>query len=222
MTAPDWWVKPRHISVLVDNDSWILPHASHFVEECRAGGDEARLCRTHDEVMCDGITFLLGCVRLVPDEALARNHRNLVVHESDLPQGRGFSPLTWAILEGRNEIPICLLDAADNVDAGDVVYRDVLIFQGHELVDELRRIQGDKTVELCRRFLSELIPPRGTPQSGEATFYPRRRPENSQLDPHRSIVEQLNLLRVVDNDRYPAFFEIGGVRYLLRIEKSQP
>jgi methionyl-tRNA formyltransferase len=38
------------------------------------------------------------------------------------------------------------------------------------------------------------------------------------LDPQKSLAEQFNILRVVDNDRYPAFFEWNGRRYNLKIE----
>ena len=43
-------------------------------------------------------------------------------------------------------------------------------------------------------------------QNGESTFYKKRAAENSELDINISIKDQLNLLRVVDNDKCPAFF----------------
>jgi len=150
---------------------------------------------------------------------LARNRRNLVVHESDLPRGRGFSPLTWRVIEGKNRIPVCLLEATAEVDAGPIIYRDKLDFEGHELIDEMRQMLGNKSVELCLRFLSETDPPIGTPQCGEPTYFGRRRPADSRVDPHRSIASQFDLLRVVDNQNYPAFFDYRGHRYALKIDK---
>ena len=100
-----------------------------------------------------------------------------------------------------------------------MIYRDWLDFAGHELIDEMRRQQGQKTIALCQRFAAEVAPRSGEPQSGEPTFYPRRRPADSQLDVGRSIRDQFNLLRVVDNERYPAWFEYRGHRYRLAIEK---
>ncbi|WP_341885428.1 hypothetical protein [Synechococcus sp. UW140] len=58
------------------------------------------------------------------------------------------------------------------------------------------------------------------PQTGEASYYRRRRPVDSQLDPERTLAEQFDLLRVVDNDRYPAFFEWRGRRYGLDIQAA--
>lgn len=221
MTVPDWWRRPRLISVVVDNPSWILPHAETLVEELQKAGERAALIREPEDVPEGGIAFFLGCVRLAPPSLLRRSQRNLVVHESDLPQGRGFSPLTWQILEGCDVVPICLLEAAEQADAGAVIYRDRMVFEGHELIDEMRAVQASKTLDLCRRFLAAETPPQGKPQRGAASHYPRRRPADSALDPALSLVEQFNLLRVVDNQRYPAFFDHAGHRYVLRIEKDK-
>jgi hypothetical protein len=36
-------------------------------------------------------------------------------------------------------------------------------------------------------------------------------------NPNRSLAEQCDLLRMVDNDRFPAFFDYRGRGYVLRI-----
>lgn len=218
--VPDWWRRPRRIAVVVDNPSWVLPWAERLVAEAEAAGDEARLLRDNAEVQ-DGtaVAFYLGCVRITPPAVLARARRNLVVHASDLPRGRGFSPLTWQIIAGVNRIPVCLLDAAESVDAGPVIYRDWIAYRGDELIDELRGPMGEMHVTLCRRFLEASLPPTGEPQQGEPSIYPRRRPIDSRLDPTKPLAEQFDLLRTVDNDKYPAWFELRGQRYALKIEK---
>ena len=49
---------------------------------------------------------------------------------------------------------------------------------------------------------------------------PQDRRQDSRLDPHRPIADQFDLLRVADPDRFPAFFDLRGHRYLVRIEKA--
>ena len=132
-------------------------------------------------------------MKITPGYILERNRRNLVVHASDLPRGRGFSPLVWLILEGAKQIPVCLLEAASDVDAGPVVYRDCIAYEGHELNDELRMRLGESHVALCRRFMAEPAPVAGVLQTGEPTRYRRRIPADSRLDPDRSIAEQFDL-----------------------------
>ena len=81
-------------------------------------------------------------------------------------------------------------------------------FTGTKLVDDLRRIQGNATVGLCMEFVSryDTIVKNAHEQNGQESFYPRRTPKDSELDERKSIAEQFNLLRVVDNEKYPAFF----------------
>jgi len=219
MTIPDWWSAQRRVSVVVDNPSWILPFAKQLVADVNSDGDHATLCRTHDEIVDGAAAFYLGCIHITPPDVLARNQRNLVVHASALPYGRGFSPLTWLTLEGSNSIPVCLLEAADDVDNGPVIYMEHIEFQGHELIDEMHDALGCKTLELCRRFLGERSPAIGLPQQGEPSIFRRRYPRDSELNVNESIAQQFNLLRVVDNERYPAFFNHCGHKYILRVEK---
>ena len=55
------------------------------------------------------------------------------------------------------------------------------------------------------------------PQHGEASHYRRSRPADSSLDQEATLAEQFDLLRDVDNDRYPAFFEWRRRRYQLHV-----
>lgn len=198
----------------------MLPFADLLVQQCWEAGHEAALYRDHDSLVQADITFFVGCVRVAKPHTLAKAKFNLVVHASDLPKGRGFSPLTWQIIEGHNDIPVCLLHASHTVDAGNVIYRDWLHFEGHELIDEMRNQLGTKSNELCLRFVNEPTPPLGAPQVGEPTVYRRRTRADSELDPSRPLVEQFSLLRTVDNERYPAFFNLHGRRYRIRIDKN--
>lgn len=209
------------ISIVSDRDSWINEYLPGFVSVLESDGHE--VCLLHDpSLLPEGdCAFFLGCGRIVGGDVLARNVHNLVVHESDLPKGRGWSPLTWQVLEGRRTIPVTLFEATQNVDSGVIYLKDMIELAGHELVEEIRAKQAASTIALCRRFIAAYpaIVSDGTQQTGKPGHYPRRRPEDSRLDPDRTLREQLNLLRVVDNDQYPAFFEIDGIRYRLRVDK---
>lgn len=213
------WQKPRVISVVVDNDSPVIPHAKELVAWCNANGDKAKFCPDHASIAEGCCAFYLGCLKITPPEILKRNVYNLVVHASDLPKGRGFAPMTWQILEGKNSIPFCLIEAVDDVDAGGIYYKETLELNGTELCDELRELQGKKSIELCKKFLGQKEVPAGIEQKGEPTIYARRRPIDSKLDINKTIFEQFNLLRTTDNQRYPAFFEHAGKKFKLLIEE---
>jgi len=211
----------RRISVVVDNDSWIQPWAEQLVQRCRDElGDDAVLLRSYDEI-CEGLAAIfMGCLGIAPKHILARNQHNLVPHASALPHGRGFAPLAWQIIEGYDQIPVSLIEAAEGPDEGPIYCQTVVHFAGHELHDELRAGVGAACVELCMQFLAsdELL--KLTPQSGKPSWYRRRTPADSELDPGQPLAEQFDLLRTVDNERYPAYFRYRGHVYRLKIEKA--
>lgn len=213
-------MEDKKITVLVDNDSWILPYAERLVQALGELKYQTELVRSADAIECGWINFLLGCTHIISEESLSRNQHNIVVHESNLPKGRGFAPMTWQILEGKNDIPICLLEAETEADAGDIWLQDTIHLDGSELADEWRSLQGEKTLEMCLRFVNEYQNIVKTKQSGMPSYYRRRRPIDSRLDPDKSLREQFNLLRVIDNIRYPAFFEIEGQQYIINIHKG--
>ena len=142
-----------------------------------------------------------------------------MVHASDLPAGKGWSPLTWQILEGKDQIPVSLFEANDSVDSGPIYAQRHINFEGYELIDDLRKNLAETTHELCSWFVAEF--PRSSNESkiqkGAESFYSRRGPKDSQLDVDKTIAEQFNLLRIVDNQAYPAFFEWKGRRFVLTI-----
>lgn len=161
--------------------------------------------------------FLLGCVRMLPPELLSLHDINLVVHESALPAGRGFSPVAWQVLEGCREIPVSLFEANDEPDAGPIYLRDQIVLRGTELLPEIRRLQGQKTIDLVLRFLAQwpdIVP---IPQSGAASFYRRRTRKDDELDTSKPLADLFDHLRIVNNEEYPAWFRFRGRRYVLCI-----
>lgn len=165
------------------------------------------------------VCLLLSCGRLLSTEQLALHRHNLVVHESALPQGQGWSPMTWQILEGASQIPITLFEATAALDAGPIYLQRTIPLQCTELVEEWRALQAEATIALCLEWLDRYaeVLKHARPQQGEASHY-RRRPADSHLDPQRPLAEQFNLLRVVDNQRYPAVFHWSVRRDALQIQ----
>jgi methionyl-tRNA formyltransferase len=205
------------IQILCDNpNSWMVPYAALLQKELLEKHDAA-LIHNAEEVTKGEVLVLLSCEKIF--KKLYLNKFNLVVHESDLPSGKGWSPLTWQVIEGKNRIPISLLEAAEAIDSG-VIYGKVFIdLDGTELIDELRSKQAMATRQLLLNFLDAYPDVKSMEQQGASSFYPKRKAEDSKLDINRSIGEQFNLLRVVDNERYPAYFEYAGKKYIIKIEK---
>ena len=66
------------------------------------------------------ILFLVSCNEIIGKDVRDRYMATLVIHASDLPKGRGWSPHIWQIIEGKKEIMVSLLEAEDAVDSGAI------------------------------------------------------------------------------------------------------
>lgn len=204
------------IQLLVDNpNSWIMPYAELLKMRLESSGHEVFLRHIHSHIQSGDILVLLSCERKF--NALYLNKHNLVVHESDLPIGKGWSPITWQILEGKNEIIVSLFEAVENIDAGPIYLQKRIHLNGAELIDEIKHLQGEVTIELLMDFIVNIDTVERKEQIGDSTFYPRRGEKDSELDINKSILEQFNLLRVCDNERYPAWFEWQGKKFKIKI-----
>jgi methionyl-tRNA formyltransferase len=208
------------ITIVIDNPkSWINEYIEDFTKELKE--HEVLVCREHADIPEGDIAVFLSCEKIVKKEIRERNRNNLVVHASDLPKGKGWSPLTWQILEGKNKIPVTLFEAVDKVDAGDIYKKEIMEFEGHELIDEMRKKLAEKTFRMLLDFISKYPDNEGIKQEGSESFYEKRKPEESMINLRDSIENQFNLLRVVDNERYPAFFKYQGKKYIVKIYKDE-
>jgi len=200
----------------------VMPHLRAWQEREARAGHEVRLLQDRDQLADGDLLFLVSCSQIIGPELRARYGATLVLHASDLPRGRGWSPYIWAVLGGASKISVCLLEAAEPVDSGAVWLREEFALDGSELLPEINAKLFDAEVSLMSRAVRErdrIVP---QPQAGEPGPYLRKRTtEDSRLDPGQSLASQFDLLRVVDSRRFPAFFDWRGHRYVIRIEKVE-
>ena len=209
------------ISFLTDDlKSWIIPFVD-ILEKIVSKNHQVFRISNADAIPSGDMCFFLSCEKIVSTNILKRNIHNLVIHPSFLPYGKGFSPLAWQILEGKKEIPITLFEAEEKVDSGAVYYHDIIKLEGHELNSEIKEFQGKLTIALALRFIDNYPDVEGYPQKGEESFYKRRGKKDSELDVNKSIAEQFNLLRIVDNERYPAYFHYLDQEYVFQIYRKE-
>ena len=219
-TTPDQPVYT--VTFLLDRaNNWM---ESHLVASGLLAANDRFQCRIAFEpetIRDQDIVFILSYTKILPPSFLQQNRLNLVIHASDLPRGKGFAPVQWQVLAGADVIPVCLIEAGEKVDAGDIILRHEIRLEGHELYEELRTAQAQACCALVREFLAIYPHFTRTRQEGEETFYPRRRPADAQLDVDKTIREQFNLLRIGNNEGWPSFFVLNGQKYTLKIDKAE-
>lgn len=207
------------VQILIDNiKSFYIPYAYKLKEKIKNSVDSISIIHNHSDVVEGDILCLIGCEKLFKN--LKLNKSNIVVHESWLPKGKGWSPLSWQVIEGENEIPVTLFEASNDYDTGKIYLQESIKLTGNELFKELKHKQGLLTNNLIKKYILSYPNIKGKEQHGESTYYKRRTPKDSELNINKSIDEQFNLLRVVDNNNYPAFFIKNNIKYILKIEKD--
>jgi len=145
--------KKFKIVVLSDSTSWINPTIKLLISEWKESGHKVLWSHCLQNITAADFCFCLSFSNLIPFKMRQQFKHTLVVHESNLPAGKGWSPLTWQILEGKSRIPITLFEAADKIDSGQIYAQYWVNFEGHELIDELRDRQARNTREICQWFI---------------------------------------------------------------------
>ena len=144
---------------------------------------------------------------IIPDEII-NNFRCVIFHMTDLPFGRGGSPLQNLIERGIEETKICAVKATGEIDAGDVYLRHPLSLHG--TAEEIfKRAANIIFYEMIPYILNENPIP--VPQEGTVTLFKRRTPDMSELTPDMSLEKCYDYIRMLDAEDYPkAFLRYGN------------
>ena len=130
-------------------------------------------------------------------------------HMSDVPYGRGGSPLQNLIARGHGETKLSAMRMVPELDAGPVYMKRDLSLQGaaHEIFERCARLTFDMIDEIV------VEQPQPVPQSGTPVTFARRRPEESRLPQSGSLQAVYDHIRMLDAEDYPrAFLDYGDFR----------
>lgn len=209
------------INLLCDNkNSWFWSHSENFKKSLENKKHKVNICVNENELINADISAFISCINIVSNKGLSKSNSNIVCHPSNLPNGKGHSPIAWEILNGANELTFTLFEAVEDVDDGPIYDKIKIVLSGHELNSEIKEIQADTTFKMIGEYIDSYPFVKSYQQQGKETFYKKRTPQDCQLDINKSIIEQFNLLRTVDNINYPAYFHYKNHKYILKIEKS--
>ena len=138
-----------------------------------------------------------------------QNFECVIFHMTDLPFGRGGSPLQNLIARGIYETQISALKCVEEVDAGPIYLKRSLSLHGaaEEIYLRASKIIESMIVEIIKTN------PQSIAQIGEPTFFKRRKPEQGSLLDAGSLDQAFDLIRMLDADGYPnAFINVGNLR----------
>jgi methionyl-tRNA formyltransferase len=134
----------------------------------------------------------------------------VVFHMTDLPYGRGGSPLQNLIVRDHKSTKISALKVQKGIDTGDIYLKNDLSLLGtaQEIFNrslEIVNFMIEKIIE------GNIIP---SPQVGEVVEFKRRKPEESNLEVLESLENVFDYIRMLDADGYPnAFMETEFLKF---------
>jgi methionyl-tRNA formyltransferase len=144
----------------------------------------------------------------VPD-AVVDQFECIAFHMTDVPYGRGGSPLQNLIVRGHLDTKLTALRMTNEFDAGPVYLKKPLGLEGSAL-DIYRRAAG-LTAVMIEEIVSGDIEP--VEQVGDATVFSRRTPAESEIPADLDPAGVYDFIRMLDAPGYPkAFSQHGKLR----------
>lgn len=142
--------------------------------------------------------------RIPPD--IYEQFECVIFHMTDLPFGRGGSPLQNLITRGIYETKISALRCVEEMDAGPIYLKTPFSLYGS--AEEIFVRASGVIEKMIEEILEKL--PEPTPQEGVPTVFNRRKPEEGDLAATQSLGQAFDLIRMLDAEGYPnAFLNIG-------------
>lgn len=152
----------QRIAILTSPNQWFVPYAQelqHLIPKAQLYFSHLEMKESYE------VVFILSYHQIIPQEFLDKNCLNLFIHASSLPKGKGWSPLFWQVLEGKDSVVFTLFKADAGVDSGVIYLQKTLRLNGLELYEELREKQARMCQEMCLEFFGEI--PKDESQSAE-------------------------------------------------------
>jgi methionyl-tRNA formyltransferase len=129
---------------------------------------------------------------------------------TDLPFGRGGSPLQNLLLREICETQMSALRVVEAMDAGPIYLKHP--FSLHGSAEEIYA----RAADLVFRMIDEILEnqPTPVPQQGEVVEFKRRAAAESEIPTRNSLTALYDFIRMLDAEGYPAaFLSHEGFRY---------
>ena len=139
-------------------------------------------------------------------EKLYKQFKCIIFHMTDLPFGRGGSPLQNLIIRGYTDTIISAIKCIKEVDSGPVYLKKPLNINGNaeEIYIRASNIRQDMIADI---ILKDLKP---VEQKGSIVNFKRRKPDEGSWAKANTLGEIYNYVRMLDASGYPpSFIKIG-------------
>lgn len=152
--------------------------------------------------------FIPHWSHIIPEE-IFNNYECVVFHMTDLPYGRGGSPLQNLIVRGHKDTKISALKVNKGLDTGPIYLKEPLSLLGS--AEEIFVRASDTIEQMIIKIIQKNLSP--IPQKGEPATFKRRKPKDGNIQNLENIDQIYDYIRMLDADGYPpAFLEFGNFK----------
>ena len=145
----------------------------------------------------------------IPKEIYER-YECIVFHSTDLPFGRGGSPVQNLISRRLHETKVSAVRVVEKMDAGPLYMKESLSLYGSTAEEIYMRMSQIIFEKMLPRIIEDSVTP--VPQTGEVTVFKRFRPEDSLIDKAIQLESLFDKIRMLDAEGYPkAFLELDNL-----------
>ena len=158
------------------------------------------------------IIFFIHWSKIIKKEIYKR-YLCIQFHSSNLPKGRGGSPIQHQILSNMKKTKLTAFKVSNHIDAGPICLKKNLSLMGS--AEEIFKRMELMSVKMIKE-ISKIKKLKFKKQIGKSTLYRRRKPSESQLKLHKlsNLNNLYNFLRMLDAPGYPkAFIELNKFRF---------
>lgn len=209
----------KKIAFLLDKKNpWIFEYYKKFYKK---KFKKVKILWNTKKLLNFDILFIINYTKKIDLKKFSSSSINLVIHESNLPKGKGFAPLQWQVLQNKKKIIFSMIKINKMIDSGPIVMKKMLKLNGLELYDELRFLQAKTIFKMIDLFIKKYPKIKFKKQKGSSTFYRKRTTKDSKLNINRTIKSQFNKLRITNNNDWPAFFIYRKQKYIIKIFKDE-
>lgn len=144
------------------------------------------------------------------DKKIYGQYECIVFHMTDLPFGRGGSPLQNLIVRGYKKTKISAIRIDKGIDTGDVYLKEPLSLEG-TAYDIFKRA-SPIIQKMIQKIIDDNMEP--SPQIGEPVIFKRRKIQESNIANLDNLEQVYDYIRMLDCEGYPnAFMETKNFKF---------
>lgn len=188
-----------------------------IIESCRETLEESLKPYSGMALLSIGFPYIL------PESIISLFPLALNVHPTLLPSYKGPTSGAYILINNEKKTGSTVHFLEPEADAGDIILQsevDLTIFDTvRSMQKKVYKTEPELVVESFKKM--ERGDPVLTKSEENSSFFRKRTPNDSLIDPNRSLLDLFNEIRACDPEKYPAFFYVEGQKVCVKLWRPE-